>query len=46
MPRHVVVFAVEAADIQTFSEQLSPAVQEAIPEVLARVGKLTAANNL
>lgn len=40
MPRHVVVFAVEADDIQTFSEELSPEVQKAIPEVLARVEKV------
>jgi hydrogenase maturation protease len=45
MPRQVVVIAVEADDIQTFSEQLSPKVQEAIPEVLARVDELASETN-
>lgn len=45
MPRHVVVFAVEAADIHTFSEQLSPEVHDAIPEVLARVDELVSETN-
>jgi hydrogenase maturation protease len=45
MPSDVLVFAVEAGDIQTFSEQLSPEVQDAIPVVLARIERLTTAND-
>lgn len=44
MPEEIVVFAVEAADIETFSEQLSPAVGAAIPEVVARVDDLLSRN--
>ena len=40
MPAEVVVVAVEAADITTFSEELTPQVASAIQEVLARVGKI------
>ena len=37
IPEVVTVIAVEAADIATFSEHLTPAVEAAIPEALARV---------
>ena len=37
MPREIVIFAVQAADLATLSEQLSPPVAAAIPEVLAQV---------
>ena len=42
MPREVVIFAIEAKDMATFSEKLSPEVEKAIPKaveaVLAEVG--------
>jgi len=42
MPREVVIFAIEAKDIATFSEKLSPEVEKAIPKavdmVLAEAG--------
>ena len=37
MPDDVIVIAVEAADITTFSVQLTPAVEAAIPTVLAAI---------
>ncbi len=37
MPADIMVIAVEAADIATFSETLTPEVEKAIPEVLDRV---------
>lgn len=45
MPRDVIVVAVEAADITTFSEELTPAVQAAIPAVLAAIDGLLPASN-
>jgi hydrogenase maturation protease len=40
MPKDVIVLAVEVRDLHSFSEQLAPEVEAAIPEVLARVEKL------
>ncbi len=40
MPADVVVVAVEAADITTFSEELTPEVASAMPEVQARLERL------
>lgn len=40
MPADVVVVAVEAADTTTFSEELTPEVAFAIPEVLERVERI------
>ena len=40
MPSEVIVFAVEAEDIATFSEDLSPAVAEAIPNVIRQIEEL------
>jgi len=37
MPREVVIFAIEAKDMVTFSEGLSPEVKKAIPKAVARV---------
>ena len=34
MPREVVIFAIEAKDVTTFSEECSPEVEGAIPEVV------------
>ena len=39
MPIEVVIFAIEAKDMVTFSERLSPEVEEAIPKVLEAVVK-------
>ena len=41
MPTDVTVVAVEAGDITTFSEHLTPEVASAIPDVLSRVERLT-----
>ena len=42
MPREVIIFAIEAKDMATFSEKLSPEVEKAIPKavdmVLAEAG--------
>lgn len=40
MPEQVVVVAVEAKEMTRFSESLSPEVESALPEVLARVERL------
>jgi hydrogenase maturation protease len=40
MPADVIVLAVEVGDLHSFSEQLAPEVEAAIPEVLAQVEKL------
>ena len=40
MPREVTVFAVEAAELATFTERLTPEVEAAIPEVVNRVRRL------
>ncbi len=40
MPREVVVIAVEAADLDSFSETLTPEVEAVMPDVLNRVEKL------
>ena len=40
MPEQVVVVAVEASDIHSFSEQLTPGVEAAIEEALAEVERL------
>jgi hydrogenase maturation protease len=37
MPREVVIFAIEAKDMVTFSEELSTEVEKAIPRVVGRV---------
>lgn len=37
MPTQVVAYAVEAQDVETFGEQLSPAVAEAVDEVMELV---------
>lgn len=42
MPADVVVVAVEAGDITTFSEELTPEVASAMPEVQARLESLIA----
>ncbi|MCP4606613.1 MAG: hydrogenase maturation protease [Proteobacteria bacterium] len=40
MPKDVVVIAVEAMNLNTFSEQLTQEVEAALPEMLKRVEKL------
>jgi len=42
MPADVVVVAIEAGDITTFSEELTPEVASAMPEVQARLESLIA----
>jgi hydrogenase maturation protease len=37
VPKEIVIFAVEAADTETFGEQLTPAVAVAVPEVVELV---------
>jgi len=37
MPREVVIFAIEAKDMATFSEKLSPEVEQAIPRAVDMV---------
>jgi hydrogenase maturation protease len=37
MPHEVVIFAIEAKDMATFSEKLSPEVEKAIPRAVGRV---------
>jgi Ni,Fe-hydrogenase maturation factor len=37
MPEHVVFIAVEADDVYTFGEGLSPLVEEAVPSAVAAV---------
>ncbi|MGB6872820.1 MAG: hydrogenase maturation protease [Dehalococcoidia bacterium] len=37
MPQKITIFAVEAKDITTFSEKCTPAVEQAIPEVVRMV---------
>ncbi len=44
-PKHVVVLAVEAKNLTTFSEQLTPEVEAAIPQVLERLKQLTGFTN-
>ncbi len=39
MPGEVIIFAIEAKDMVTFSEKLSPEVEKAIPKVVGRVLK-------
>jgi hydrogenase maturation protease len=39
MPREVVIFAIEAKDMATFSEKLSPEVDKAVPEAVEVVLK-------
>ena len=41
MPEDVVVLAVEASDLTSFSEDLTPEVEAAIPKVLERLQRLT-----
>jgi hydrogenase maturation protease len=40
MPREVIVIAVEAADLDSFSETLTPEVEAVMPDVLERVEEL------
>jgi hydrogenase maturation protease len=40
MPQDVAVVAVEVGDLTTFSERLTPEVEAAIPDVIARVERL------
>ena len=40
MPKDVIVLAVEAQDLTSFSEALSPKVEAALPEVVARVQEI------
>jgi len=40
MPKQITVFAIEAADTTSFSEQLTPEVQASIPDVLRSVNRL------
>lgn len=37
LPQQVVIFAVEAADVTTFSEKCTPEVEQAIPQVVQMV---------
>jgi len=37
LPREIHIWAVEAGDVQSFSEDLTPAVAQAVPRVVARV---------
>ena len=37
MPQEVIIFAVEVADVTTFSEECTPEVERAIPEVVGLV---------
>ena len=39
VPREVVIFAIEAKDIATFSEKCSPEVEEAVPQAVEMVLK-------
>jgi hydrogenase maturation protease len=39
MPREVVIFAIEAKDMATFSEQCTPEVKKAIPKAVEAVVK-------
>ncbi len=39
-PKHIVVLAVEAKDLTTFTEHLTPEVESAIPQVLERLKQL------
>jgi hydrogenase maturation protease len=39
MPREVIIFAIEAKDLVTFSEKLSPEVEKVIPKVVSKVVK-------
>ena len=34
LPQEVIIFAIEVADVTTFSEEFTPAVEKAIPEVI------------
>jgi len=44
VPREVIIFAVEVADVSTFSEECTPEVERAIPEVIGLVlGELSGA---
>ncbi len=42
MPSQVIVLGVEAADVTTFSERLTPEVDAALPEVVSRIEALLA----
>lgn len=37
VPKEIVIFAVEAADVETFGEELTPAVAESVPEAVELV---------
>jgi len=37
LPREVIIFAIEVADVTTFSEELTPEVEKAIPKVIKLV---------
>ncbi len=39
LPSDIIIFAIEAGDIQTFSESLSPEVETAVPEAVATIVK-------
>lgn len=43
VPEEVIVFAIEAADVETFGEELSPPVAVAAPQVLELVRREVAA---
>lgn len=45
MPVEVIVFAIEAKDMVTFSEKLSPEVEEAVPNVVEAVLKVVAGHS-
>lgn len=44
MPREVIIFAIEAKDMVTFSEKLSPEVEEAVPKAVEVVLKEVGGN--
>ncbi len=46
MPENVVVVAVEASDIHTFSEQLTPGVKAAVERAVAEVARLLGTTRL
>ena len=45
MPHEVVIFAIEAKDMVTFSEQLSPEVEKAVPDAVEAVMKVVGAHS-
>ena len=46
MPREIVIFAIEVADVTTFGESCTPKVEQAIPKTVETVAREVENENL